>query len=66
MVPLASCRTKFLRDMKLLVVGLRGTGVEIAKNCLLQGVSSLTLYDPKSVEMWLKFAAMKRIIRRIG
>ena len=29
--------------MKLLVVGLRGTGVEIAKNCLLQGVSSLTL-----------------------
>ena len=25
-------RTKFLRDMKLLVVGLRGTGVEIAKN----------------------------------
>ena len=35
--------------MKLLVVGLRGTGVEIAKNCLLQGVSSLTLYDPKPV-----------------
>ena len=35
--------------MKLLVVGLRGTGIEIAKNCLLQGVSSLALYDPKAV-----------------
>ncbi|KAH8097928.1 ubiquitin activating enzyme [Aureococcus anophagefferens] len=48
-------RTKFLRDMKLLVVGLRGTGVEIAKNCLLQGVSSLTLS-----------AAPRRVLRRRG
>mmetsp|Transcript_12120 Transcript_12120/g.36413 ORF Transcript_12120/g.36413 Transcript_12120/m.36413 type:complete len:1221 (+) Transcript_12120:148-3810(+) len=39
--------TKFLRAAKVLIVGLRGAGVEIAKNCLLQGVGALTLYDPK-------------------
>lgn len=38
--------TKYLGRMKLLVVGLRGCGVEVAKNCLLQGVSSLTIFDP--------------------
>ncbi|KAF2010116.1 ubiquitin-activating enzyme E1 [Aaosphaeria arxii CBS 175.79] len=31
----------------VLVVGLRGLGVEIAKNIALAGVKSLTLYDPK-------------------
>ncbi|KAF2422612.1 ubiquitin-activating enzyme E1 1 [Tothia fuscella] len=31
----------------ILVVGLRGLGVEIAKNIALAGVKSLTLYDPK-------------------
>lgn len=38
--------TKFLGRMRLLVVGMRGVGVEVAKNCLLQGVSSLTIFDP--------------------
>lgn len=31
----------------ILVVGLRGLGVEIAKNIALAGVKSLTLFDPK-------------------
>ena len=31
----------------VLVAGLRGLGVEIAKNIALAGVKSLTLYDPK-------------------
>jgi ubiquitin-activating enzyme E1 len=30
----------------VLVVGLRGLGVEVAKNIALAGVKSLTLYDP--------------------
>jgi ubiquitin-activating enzyme E1 len=30
----------------ILVVGLKGLGVEIAKNIALAGVKSLTLYDP--------------------
>nr|POE72171.1 ubiquitin-activating enzyme e1 1 [Quercus suber] len=33
----------------VLVVGLRGLGVEIAKNIALAGVKSLTLFDPKPV-----------------
>ena len=37
--------TKFLREAKVLIVGLRGAGVETAKNCLLQGVGHLALYD---------------------
>ena len=39
--------TKFLREARIVIVGLRGAGVEMAKNCLLQGVGHLTLYDPK-------------------
>ena len=31
----------------VLIVGLRGLGVEIAKNIALAGVKSLTLYDPR-------------------
>ncbi|KAG6032573.1 hypothetical protein E4U41_007206 [Claviceps citrina] len=35
----------------VLVVGLKGLGVEIAKNIALAGVKSLTLYDPAPVEI---------------
>jgi len=41
--------TKFLGRMRLMVVGLRGVGVEVCKNCLLQGVSQLVVYDPTPV-----------------
>lgn len=37
--------------MRLLVVGMRGVGVEVAKNCLLQGVCNLTIYDPSVVQI---------------
>lgn len=35
----------------VLIVGLKGLGVEIAKNIALAGVKSLTLYDPVSTEI---------------
>ncbi|KAM0717436.1 hypothetical protein Q7P37_007288 [Cladosporium fusiforme] len=38
---------KRMGSSNVLVVGLRGLGVEIAKNIALAGVKSLTLYDPK-------------------
>ncbi|TKA79345.1 Ubiquitin-activating enzyme E1 1 [Cryomyces minteri] len=38
---------KRMGSSNILVVGMRGLGVEIAKNIALAGVKSLTLYDPK-------------------
>lgn len=38
---------KRMGSSNILVVGMRGLGVEIAKNIALAGVRSLTLYDPK-------------------
>lgn len=38
---------KRMGSSHVLVVGMRGLGVEIAKNIALAGVKSLTLYDPK-------------------
>ncbi|KAF2162515.1 hypothetical protein M409DRAFT_27139 [Zasmidium cellare ATCC 36951] len=38
---------KRMGSSNVLIVGLRGLGVEIAKNVALAGVKSLTLYDPK-------------------
>lgn len=35
----------------VLIVGLKGLGVEIAKNIALAGVKSLTLYDPAQVQI---------------
>lgn len=35
----------------VLIVGLKGLGVEIAKNIALAGVKSLTLYDPAPTEI---------------
>ncbi|KAK3709496.1 E1 ubiquitin-activating protein [Vermiconidia calcicola] len=38
---------KKMGSSNILVVGMRGLGVEIAKNIALAGVKSLTLFDPK-------------------
>ena len=38
---------KRMGSSNILVAGLRGLGVEIAKNIALAGVKSLTLFDPK-------------------
>ena len=38
---------KRMGSSNVLVAGMRGLGVEIAKNIALAGVKSLTLYDPK-------------------
>ncbi|KAI9758247.1 MAG: E1 ubiquitin-activating protein [Candelina submexicana] len=42
---------KRMGSSNVLVVGLKGLGVEIAKNISLAGVKSLTLYDPKPVSI---------------
>ena len=40
-----------LIKMKVLIVGLRGLGVETAKNLILAGPASVTLHDPTPCEM---------------
>lgn len=35
----------------VLIIGLQGLGVEIAKNVVLAGVKSVTIYDPNSVSI---------------
>ena len=38
-----------LIKLNVLIIGLRGTGVETAKNLILAGHKSVTLYDPNIV-----------------
>lgn len=40
----------------VLIIGLTGTGVEIAKNIALMGVKSVTLFDPQPTE-WRDLSA---------
>jgi ubiquitin-activating enzyme E1 len=40
-----------LIKMKVLIVGLRGLGVETAKNLILAGPASVALYDPTVVSI---------------
>ncbi|KAF0354769.1 ubiquitin-activating emzyme E1 [Gigaspora margarita] len=42
---------KKLGSSNVLIVGLKGLGVEIAKNVVLAGVKSVTLYDPEPVKI---------------
>jgi len=38
-----------LMKMKVLILGMRGNGIEIAKNTVLSGVNRVTIYDPNPV-----------------
>ena len=40
-----------LIKLKVLIVGMRGLGVETAKNLILAGPASVALYDPKIVSI---------------
>lgn len=40
---------KKMANSTVLIIGLKGLGVEIAKNVVLAGVKSVTLYDPGQV-----------------
>jgi ubiquitin-activating enzyme E1 len=40
-----------LTKMKVLIVGMRGVGVEVAKNTTLAGVHTMGLYDPQPTEI---------------
>jgi len=42
---------KKLQESKILLIGMRGLGIEIAKNLVLMGVSSLTIQDFGNVEL---------------
>ena len=42
---------KRMSASNVLIVGLKGLGVEIAKNVALAGVKSLTLYDPAPAQL---------------
>ncbi len=40
-----------LIKLKILILGMRGNGVEIAKNMILSGVKQVTIYDPTPVSI---------------
>ena len=40
-----------ISKMKVLIVGMRGLGVETAKNLILTGTNSVTLFDPNPARM---------------
>lgn len=40
-----------MQNANVLIIGLNGLGIEIAKNIALAGVKSLSLYDPKPVSI---------------
>lgn len=40
-----------MQTSNVLIVGMRGLGVEIAKNVILAGVKSVTIWDPSPVEL---------------
>lgn len=40
-----------LSDLKILIVGLRGLGIEIAKNINLSGVNEVTIFDNNKVNL---------------
>jgi ubiquitin-activating enzyme E1 len=42
---------KKMANSNVLIVGMKGLGVEIAKNVALAGVKSVTIYDPAPVEI---------------
>ncbi|KAJ3186739.1 SPS-sensor component ptr3 [Gaertneriomyces sp. JEL0708] len=42
---------KKMSASNVLIIGLKGLGVEIAKNVILAGVKSVTLYDPNPVKL---------------
>ncbi|KAG0265948.1 SPS-sensor component ptr3 [Actinomortierella ambigua] len=42
---------KKMSTSNVLIIGLKGLGIEIAKNVVLAGVKSVTLYDPAPVEV---------------
>ncbi|KAK7687421.1 E1 ubiquitin-activating protein [Cerrena zonata] len=40
-----------MQNANVLIIGLKGLGIEIAKNVALAGVKSLSLYDPSPIEL---------------
>lgn len=38
-----------MRNLKILVIGLKGVAAEISKNLILSGVKSITMMDPEKV-----------------
>lgn len=40
-----------MQTSNVLILGLKGLGVEIAKNVVLAGVKSMTVFDPEPVQL---------------
>lgn len=40
-----------LSEMKVLIIGMRGLGIEVAKNIILNGLDELSIYDPNPVKI---------------
>ena len=52
--------------LKVLIVGLRGLGIETAKNIILAGPNRVTLFDPEFVninDLGLNFHLTKKILK---
>lgn len=47
-----------LINLKILIIGLRGLGVETAKNLILAGPGAVTLYDDEPTEVRSQFTPM--------
>jgi ubiquitin-activating enzyme E1 len=42
---------KKISQLKILIIGLRGLGIEIAKNIIVSGPKIVTIFDPNRVEI---------------
>jgi ubiquitin-activating enzyme E1 len=42
---------KKISQLKILIIGLRGLGIEIAKNIIVSGPKSVTIFDPNKIEI---------------
>ena len=40
-----------LSEMKVLIIGMRGLGIEVAKNIILNGLDEMSIYDPNPVKI---------------
>ena len=40
-----------MKDINVLVIGMRGVGVETAKNLILSNVGSVTVHDPATAQV---------------
>lgn len=58
-----------LTKIKILIIGLRGLGIEILKNLILEGPNCVDIYDPNLIEindLNSNFCNRRRCVQRKG